>query len=132
MRVLAAVIAAGALVCAGCNGGSGAPSSRTWHDNAVGLVAQLSSDVATVRAVPVTPDLSDQYALLVAYADMSGCSAMTSATGAPPGLQRVLARACPHLQRASALFTRGALRRAAREASLAEPALVSARSALRG
>jgi hypothetical protein len=128
MRALAAVVAAGALVCAGCSGGS--TSNRTWHDNAVGLVAQLRSDVATVRDVPVSPNISDRYALLVAYADMGGCSAMTSATGAPPSVQRVLARACPHLVRASALFTRGALRRAAREASLAEPALVRARAAL--
>ena len=128
MRALAAVAAAGALACAGCS--SGSASNRTWHDNAVGLVAQLRADVASVRAVPVSSNLSDRYALLVAYADMGGCSAMTSATGAPPGPQRVLARTCPHLERASALFTQGALRRAAREASLAEPALVRAGAAL--
>jgi hypothetical protein len=128
MRTLAAVTAAGVLICAGC--GSGSTSNRTWHDNALGLVAQLRADVATVRDVPVSPDLSDQYALLVAYADMGGCNTMTSATGAPPVVRRVLAQACPHLQRASALFTRGALRGAAREASRAEPALVRARAAL--
>jgi hypothetical protein len=128
MRALAAVTAAGALVCAGCGGG--ATSSRTWHANAVGLVAQLRTDVDTVRAVPVSSNLSDRYALLVAYADMGGCSAMTASTGAPPRVRRVLARACPHLERAAALFTRGALRSAAREAARAEPALVSARASL--
>jgi hypothetical protein len=130
MRALAAVTAACLLTA--CGAGR-SPVDRTWRQNAAGLVAQLRADVATVQSVPGSQDFGAQYALLVAYADMGGCSTMAAATGAPPALQRVLERTCPHLERAAALFTNAetharpaTLRRAAREAALAQPALVRA------
>jgi hypothetical protein len=138
VRALAAVIAAGALLCAGCGGGATPPSERTWRANAVGLVAQLRGDVASVAQVRPSQRSSALYALLVAYADMGGCSEMVVATGAPTAAVSSLARACPPLERAAALFTRAEshadtaeLALAAREAQRAQPQLVRAALSLK-
>ncbi len=138
MRALAAVIAAGALLCAGCGSGATPPSERTWRANAVGLVAQLRGDVASVAEVRPSQQSSALYALLVAYSDMGGCSEMVAATGAPTAAVSSLARACPPLERAAVLFTRAEshadtaeLARAASEAQRAQPQLVRAALSLR-
>ena len=138
MRALAALTAAGALLCAGCGSAVTPPTERTWRANAVGLIGQLRGDVAVVEQVAPSQNPSALYALLVAYSDMAGCSTMTVATGAPPTVVRPVARACPRLERAAALFTQGertsdlaSLRLAARVASTADGQLARAALALR-
>jgi hypothetical protein len=138
VRALAAVTAAGALLCAGCGTRATPPSERTWRANAVGLVAQLRADVAAVEQIPPSQESSALYGLLVAYADMGGCSKMVASTGAPPAAVSSMSRACPSLERAAALFTRAEshadskdLERAAREAQRAQPQLVRAALALK-
>jgi hypothetical protein len=73
------------------------------------------------------------FGLLLAYTDLSGCTAMVQSTGAPPRVARVLARPCAPLQRAAALFAQantrhdaGALVAATHTAAQAQPALVKA------
>jgi hypothetical protein len=144
VRVPAALIAltvAGALLCVGCAAAVGSSDGREWHANAAGFVAQLRDDIATARTVaPTLPEAaralastSDLFALLIAYSDLAGCSAMASATAAPPNAVRELSAPCPLLERAAGLFTRAQARHdpalllaATRIASRAEPLLVRA------
>lgn len=140
--VAGAVLLAGLAAC----GGTAAPLPRgAWRANATQLLFQIRDDVADVEAVGPTraaaaeqlPSTSDLFRLLLAYTDLSGCSGMVSATGAPPGIERRLALPCVDLQRAATLFTEAtanhdpqALVAATREAGRAEPALVRAALAL--
>jgi hypothetical protein len=109
-------------------------------------VQQLRVDIATaavggtttVAAAKALRDTSDLYALLVAYSDLGGCRQMVSSAAPPPRVARVLAPACRHLERASALFAQAtqrsdpaALVRASHEIGLAQPALVRAMLAIR-
>ena len=81
------------------------------------------------------------YALLVAYTDLAGCHRMVLAAGtSTPATQRVdrlLASACGHPERASSFFTRAvrtrsgaALLAGSTEAGRALPALIRASVAL--
>jgi hypothetical protein len=105
------------------------------------VVTQLREDVASVETVGPTEgaasaqlaNVSDLFGLLLAYTDLSGCSAMMQATGAPPREVRLLMEPCPSLEKASALFVRAntlddpvALVAATREAAHASPLLVRA------
>jgi hypothetical protein len=105
------------------------------------VVQQLRADVSatelggTTRATAAVAlkDLSTQYALLVAYSDLDGCTKMVAATGAPESVTRRLAAACIDLESASRLFTRamqrsdpGALAAATVRAHRADPELVQA------
>jgi hypothetical protein len=113
LAALAAVLAAGC----GAQPEAAKPSSREWVANARGVVEQLRGDVVAVagfdRLAAARKGLDDEselYGLLVAYTDFGGCRHMAAAVGAaPPGRTRVvrlLRRACTHLARADALFTR--------------------------
>jgi hypothetical protein len=137
-----------AVACAaGCGGGSSpaAAPSTAWRANARQVVQQLNVDIAAATIGGDTPraaakalaDVSDLYALLVAYSDLGGCRAMVNAAAPPPRVVAALEPACTHLQRAAALFARAAqgthpeaLVRAAREARLAQPELVRAMAAI--
>jgi hypothetical protein len=133
---------------AGC--GATRPAARAvptdWQANTRQLVQQLRVDIATagvggtneVAAAKALRNISDLYALLVAYSDLGGCRQMVSSAGAPARVVNLLAPACRHLERASALFARAtqrsdpaALVRASHEIGLAEPALVRAMLAIR-
>ena len=133
---------------AGCGTTRQAPPVRSadWQANARQLVQQLRVDIATATlggttkadAAKALRDTSDLYALLVAYSDLGGCRQMVSSAAPPARVARVLAPACRHLERASALFARatqrsdpGALVRATHETGLAQPALVRALLAIR-
>jgi hypothetical protein len=122
--------AAGAALAAAVLAGCGAPghpgrpaagsSDREWVQNATGVIDQLNGDVSS--AALVRPglagarrslrDLSQLYALLVAYTDFGGCSRMVGGMGdAPPRYARVvprLDRACSSFEKAATLFTRAA------------------------
>jgi hypothetical protein len=110
------------------------------------VVQQLRVDIATAAVGGTTPEaaakalrnISDLYALLVAYSDLGGCHQMVSSAGPPAHVARALAPACRHLERASALFARAtqrsdaaALVRATHEIGLAQPLLVRAMLAIR-
>jgi hypothetical protein len=134
------VLALLAALCAGCgSGASQAPTVVDWRPNTRQVVEQLRVDIAaaevggTTRAAAARAlaNVSDLYALLVAYSDLGGCRAMVAAAGPPPRVARPLHRACTHLQRAAALFARAAqgpdpaaLTQARRETGLAQPQLV--------
>ena len=120
--------------------------SAYWRANARGVVQQLRVDISmasiggTTRssAAGALRDMSDLYALLVAYSDLGGCREMVTAAQPPSRVARLFAPACDHLQRAASLFSRAArqsdpsaLVRATREAGLAQPALVRAMLAIR-
>jgi hypothetical protein len=124
-------------------------SLREWAANVSIVIHQLRSDVAATQVAGVTPasaraalrNESDVYALLVAYTDLAGCHSMVVAAGAATPVtrrvERLLASACIHAERASTFFTRairtrsgGSLLAGAREASRALPALVRAAVAL--
>jgi hypothetical protein len=145
MRALAVVVLAALAVGCGAGGGATTPTSAaSWRANAVELLGQLQNDLAATQlggttraaATQALRDLSDSYALLIAYTDLGGCGRMAGDTGAPPAVLTPLVPACRHLERAAALFGRaeragdpGALARATREAALAEPGLVRALAA---
>lgn len=141
-----------ALAClalaAGCGGRAHRAASSTgeWRSNALGVLVQLREDVSLTATGSSTlaearralTNDSDLYALLLAYSDLGGCRATVAHAGAPPELERVLARPCRMLERAAASFTRAttrsdprALLRAARQAHAAEPLLVRAIAAVR-
>ncbi len=93
------------------------------------------------RRAPRFADESDVYALLVAYTDLGGCHRMVVAAGtstpATERVDRLLASACGHAERASTFFTRAvrtesgdASARGAREARRSLPGLVRAAAAL--
>jgi hypothetical protein len=151
VAVLAAVV-----VAAGC-GGSAEPSPssspkallREWKANVAVVIQQLRSDVDVTQVAGTTSasanaalrNESDLYALLVAYTDLGGCHRMVVAAGtstpATERVDRLLASACGHAERASSYFTRavrtgsgGALLAGAREARRSLPALVRAAAAL--
>jgi hypothetical protein len=147
VRATTLLLAIAALL-AGCGGH--APIVRQesagdeWMANARGVVEQLRGDVIAVagydRVAAARAGLDDDsqlYGLLVSYTDFGGCLHMAAAVGAaPPGRARVvrlLRRACAHLRRADALFTRAVARseppllvRATREAVAAVPVLDAA------
>src|SRR5581483_6480565 len=141
-----------ALAClalaAGCGGRAHRAASSTgeWRSNALGVLVQLREDVSLTATGSSTlaearralTNDSDLYALLLAYSDLGGCRATVAHAGAPPELERVLARPVRMLERAAASFTRAttrsdprALLRAARQAHAAEPLLVRAIAAVR-
>jgi hypothetical protein len=151
VAVLAAVV-----VAAGC-GRSAEPSPssspkallREWKANVAVVIQQLRSDVDVTQVAGTTSasahaalrNESDVYALLVAYTDLGGCHRMVVAAGtstpATERVDRLLASACGHAERASSYFTRavrtgsgGALLAGAREARRSLPALVRAAAAL--
>jgi hypothetical protein len=151
VAVLAAVV-----VAAGC-GGRGEPSPspsskallREWKANVAVVIQQLRSDVDMTQVAGTTSgsahaalrNESDVYALLVAYTDLGGCHRMVVAAGtstpATERVDRLLASACGHAERASTYFTRAvrtgsgeALLAGAREARRSLPALVRAAAAL--
>jgi hypothetical protein len=111
-------------------------------------VQQLRGDVLAVSgfddlaaARKGLRDTSQLYGLLVVYTDFGGCRHMAASVGVePPGQARVvrlLGRACAHLQRADALFTRAVARTeprllvgATRQAVAAVPTLDAATIAL--
>jgi len=151
VAVLAAVV-----VAAGC-GGRGEPSPspsskallREWKANVAVVIQQLRSDVDVTQVAGTTTasanaalrNESDVYALLVAYTDLGGCHRMVVAAGtstpATERVDRLLASACGHAERASTYFTRAvrtgsgeALLAGAREARRSLPALVRAAAAL--
>jgi hypothetical protein len=151
VAVLAAVV-----VAAGC-GGRGEPSPspsskallREWKANVAVVIQQLRSDVDVTQVAGTTSgsahaalrNESDVYALLVAYTDLGGCHRMVVAAGtstpATERVDRLLASACGHAERASTYFTRAvrtgsgeALLAGAREARRSLPALVRAAAAL--
>ncbi len=149
LAVLAAVV-----VVAGC-GGSAEPSPspqvllREWKANVAVVIQQLRADVDVTQVVGATSasarsairNESDVYALLVAYTDLGGCHRMVVAAGrstpATERVDRLLASACGHAERASTFFTRAVrtgsgddLLAGAREARRSLPALVRAAAAL--
>jgi hypothetical protein len=143
-----ACLAALAVAAAGCGGQTGTTSQSTaqWRANAMGALSQLRHDVSLTSigsgslgdANRALHDDSDLYALLVVYTDLGGCSHIMSELGAPARIGRILARACPGLERAAASFSfatqsgdAAALLRAARQAHRAEPLLVAALVAVR-
>jgi hypothetical protein len=149
VAVLAAVLALTACGSSTTEPRPPAASLREWSANVGIVVHQLRNDLAATQLAGVTPasaraalrNQSDMYALLVAYTDLAGCHSMVVAAGAatPATLRvdRLLASACRHAERASTLFTRAvrarsgvALLAAAREARSALPALVRASLAL--
>lgn len=138
------MLAAAALAAlAGCGGGSVQPSAdRQWIANASELIGQLRDDVlvgaegttSLASARHELHDDSDLYVLLVAYSDFGGCDRMLANVGvsgrAYASVDGTLRRACSHLERAAALFTRSsgsggapALLAASREAQRAWPLL---------
>jgi hypothetical protein len=151
VAVLAAVV-----VAAGCGGRgepSPSPSSKAllweWKANVAVVIQQLRSDVDVTQVAGTTSgsahaalrNESDVYALLVAYTDLGGCHRMVVAAGtstpATERVDRLLASACGHAERASTYFTRAvrtgsgeALLAGAREARRSLPALVRAAAAL--
>jgi hypothetical protein len=145
----ALVVAALSVVAASGCGGGGRPAAGLppdWRSNAQQVVEQLRVDIATAAVAGTTRadaakalrDLSDLYALLVAYSDLGGCREMVSAAAPPRTVVAALEPACTHLQRAAALFARaaqgtdpGALVRATRETGFAQPQLVRAMLAIR-
>jgi hypothetical protein len=145
--LVATVCFAAVGFAAGCGRGSGPTAdSREWHANADVALRQLTQDVAAtavagdslVEARRALHDESRLYALVVAYTDLGGCTAMMRNVGAPPALEAELVRPCPPLTRAAASFaaaTTGsnprALLRAGRDAELALPLLVDALAAVR-
>ena len=153
VAVLAAVV-----VAAGC-GGSAEPSPspspspkallQEWKANVAVVIQQLRSDVDVTQVAGTTTasanaalrNESDVYALLVAYTDLGGCHRMVVAAGtstpATERVDRLLASACGHAERASSYFTRAvrtgsgdSLLAGAREARRSLPALVRAAAAL--
>lgn len=147
IAVLAAIVALAAC------GGSGKPaqpvSLQEWKANVAVVIRQLQADVATTQVAGGTPasahaalhDQSDVYALLVAYTDLAGCHGMVLAAGTPTAatrrVDRLLASACSHTQRASDFFTRAirsgsgpALLAGSQEARRALPSLIRAAAAL--
>jgi len=149
VAVLAAVV-----VAAGCGRGvEPSPSPRAlqreWKANVAVVIQQLRSDVDATQVAGATSasaqaalrNESDVYALLVAYTDLGGCHRMVVAAGTPTPVtrrvDRLLASACDHTERASTFFTRAvrtgsgeALLAGAREARRSLPALVRAAAAL--
>jgi hypothetical protein len=149
VAVLAAV-----FVAAGCGGGAESSPSpkallREWKANVAVVIQQLRSDVDVTQVAGTTSasanaalrNESDVYALLVAYTDLGGCHRMVVAAGtstpATERVDRLLASACGHAERASSYFTRAvrtgsgdALLAGAREARHSLPALVRAAAAL--
>lgn len=142
MRAPAALTATGALfLCAACGAAPATQPSPAWRSNAAELLTQLRGDIASVQSVEPSrrafTDAGDLYVLLVAYSDLAGCTSMAGQTAAPAAAIRELARPCPHLERAAALFTQAEaesdarlLARASHEASLAGPALIRVGAAL--
>jgi hypothetical protein len=141
-------VAASCLAAAGCGNGASPTAQRPtdWRPNARQVVQQLNVDIAaasiggTTRsaAAQALGDVSDLYALLVAYSDLGGCRSMVSAAAPPPRVVAALEPACTHLQRAAALFARAAqgtdpaaLVRATEQTVLARPHLVRALVAIR-
>jgi hypothetical protein len=133
---------------AGCGAARPAPPvvSTEWQANARQVVQQLRVDIAAAAvggttnraAAKALRDTSDLYALLVAYSDLAGCRQMVSSAAPPARVSRILVRACRHLERASALFSRATQRadpaslvEARHEVALAQPALVRAMLAIR-
>jgi len=145
----ALVVAALLLVGGGCGTGTrpaAPPPANEWRANARQLVEQLQVDIAGAEVAGTTRasaahalrDVSDLYALLVAYSDLGGCRAMVTAAAPPEPVVSALVPACTHLQRAASLFARAAQRkdpdallRAGRETARAEPQLVRALLAIR-
>jgi len=144
----ALLVAALVLVTGGCGSGTrpAAPPANEWRANARQLVEQLRVDIAGAAVAGTTRasaahalrDVSDLYALLVAYSDLGGCRAMVTAAAPPEAVVSALEPACTHLQRAASLFARAAQRkdpdallRAGRETGRAEPQLVRAMLAIR-
>lgn len=128
-----------ALVAAAC-GAKPAPSGA-WRENARQVITQLRADIASVETVGPTErdaraqlaNVSDLFGLLLAYTDLSGCSAMVQSTGAPPRVARQLARPCGKLEHAATLFAQAnthhdptALVAATKAAGRALPDLVKA------
>jgi len=134
-------------VLVACGGSGSAPASaRTWRANADGALLQLHEDVAATStggdslaaARRALRDESDLYALVMAYADLGGCSSMIRNLGAPPELEARLALPCGPLERAAGAFTQAtshsdprALLRASRLATRADRLLVRALATLR-
>jgi hypothetical protein len=140
----AAVACAGG--CAGSHAAQPPVPAAVWRANARQVVEQLRVDIAeaavggTDRAAArrALADVSDLYALLVAYSDLGGCHGMVAASGAPAHVTAAFRPACVHLERAAALFSRAArggdpaaLVRATRETAAAQPSLVRAMLATR-
>lgn len=132
-----------ALLAAAC-GAKPAPSGA-WRANARQVVTQLRADIASVETVGPTEGAasaqlaneSDLFGLLLAYTDLSGCSAMMQSTGAPPRVARELARPCGKLEHAATLFVQAnthhdptALVAATKAAAGAQPDLVKASLAI--
>jgi hypothetical protein len=149
VAVIAAVLALTA--CGSTTVASRAPpeSLREWSSNVAIVIHQLRGDLAATQVAGVSPggaraalrNQSDMYALLVAYTDLAGCHSMVLAAGTETPttrrVDRLLASACGHAERASTLFTRAIRARsgvvllaASREANAALPALVRASLAL--
>jgi hypothetical protein len=149
VAVLAAVIVLTACGGTAKTSGTQAVSLREWATNVAIVIHQLRSDIAATQVAGATPasarealrNESDVYALLVAYTDLAGCHSMVVAAGASTPVtrhvDRLLASACVHAERASTFFTRAIRSRSgsvllagAREARRALPALVRAAVAL--
>lgn len=149
VRAATATILA-AATCAACGSERAAtpatPPPAVWRANARQVVEQLRVDIAAATVGGTTragagralEDVSDLYALLVAYSDLGGCRQMVAASGAPARITRLFRPACIHLERAAGLFARAAqqgepaaLARATRETARAQPSLVRAMLALR-
>jgi hypothetical protein len=133
--VRAIVAALVVVLLAGCGRSSMRPASSEWTANARGVIAQLRGDIVEIsgadrprQARGALHDDSELYGLLVSFSDIGGCDHMRASLGTPPPGRRAvadhLAKACAHLQRASALFTTAVARKS--------PALLvaAARSAL--
>ena len=149
---LAVVAAVLALTACGQTVATSPPSRtslREWSANVAIVIHQLRSDVAATEVAGETRasaraalrNESDVYVLLVAYTDLAGCHRMVVAAGtSTPATQRVdrlLASACGHTERASSFFTRAirarsgaALLAGAIEARRALPVLIRASVAL--
>jgi hypothetical protein len=110
----------GSCVCGGRARRLWSAGPAEWVQNANGVIDQLNADVSSAALAGTglagarrsLRDLSDLYALLVAYTDFGGCSRMVSGIGeAPPRYARVVPRlehACSGFEDAAALFTRAA------------------------
>jgi hypothetical protein len=143
---VAALLAVTGFACGAERQAARAPPASVWRANTRQVVDQLRADVETASiggttraaAAGALADLPSLYALLVAYSDLGGCSAMVGAAEPPRRITVLIEPACAHLQRAAALFSRAAqhdeptaLVRASREIALAQPQLVRASLALR-
>lgn len=136
-----------ALAAAACAGRAGsAAGSPQWRSNADVALRQLAQDVAATAAAGdslgdargALHDESQLYALVMAYTDLGGCTAMIHNVGAPPALEGQLVKPCAPLTRAAASFATAtsrsnaqALLRANRDAGRALPLLVHALAEVR-